>query len=521
MQFGSGRYRPPWQPAIISSRLTAWMKKMNRIACVSRPLTRIMALLTIALAAGCGGGGGGGGDTGPAPMPGNSIAPTVSGTINANGASNVAINTKVGATFSEAMDPSTIGPASFFLMQGTTVVPCTVSYTGLSAILAPASNLAPGTRYTVTVKGGAGGVKDLTGMSMTGDYVWSWTTGTAADTTAPRVVGTINANGATNIAVNSRIGATFSEGMDPLTINTATFLLTQGTTPVPGTVSYSGVNAVLVPAANLAAGTRYTVTIKGGAGGVKDLPGNLMAGDYVLSWTTGAAADTTAPTVTGTINPNGASNVALNTKVGAIFSEGMDPLTISTKTLTLMQGSTPVVGTVSYSGLSAVFAPSSNLAPTTTYTVTVKGGVSGVKDLAGNFLASDYVWGWSTGASNDSGPPMVLATTIANGATNVPVNPILVAIFSEAMDPLTITNVNCTLLETLTGATVTTGTVFYSGVSAEFRQDGFGPHPVFLLLPNTGYTITIRGGANGVEDLAGNPMTGDFVWTFTTGTTIL
>jgi hypothetical protein len=269
--------------------------------------------------------------------------------------------------------------------------------------------------------------------------------------------------------------------------------------------------------ANLAPGTRYVVTVKGGAGGVKDLAGNPMTSDFLFSWTTGAAGDTIPPTVSGTINGNGATNVALNTKVGASFSEAMDPLTISTKTLFLMQGTTLVPGTVSYSGVSAVFAPLSILASTTSYTATVKGGAGGVKDLAGNPLASDYVWAWSTGSSTDTVPPMVIATTVANGATNVPVNANLGVTFSEAMDPLTITNVSCTLVETATGKPRQGETVGYSGVTLVFQLDEFGPYPPYALFPNTSYTITIKGGVGGVEDLAGNPMAGDYSFSFTTG----
>jgi hypothetical protein len=66
------------------------------------------------------------------------------------------------------------------------------------------------------------------------------------------------------------------------------------------------------------------------------------------------------------------------------------------------------------------------------------------------------------------------------------------------MDPLTITNVNCTLTETSSGRAVS-ATVRYSGVSVELYLVDFGPKPsVYLLLPNTRYTFTIKGGADGV-----------------------
>ena len=490
---------------------------MKRFELVARPVKWLAAMLVVAVAAGCGGGGGGQDDS-PG-VPAKVLPPTVSGTAQVNGAVNVPTNAKIGATFSEAMDPASITAATFFVMQGATAVPGTVSYTGVSALFVPLAILAPNTRYTVTIKGGAGGSRDLAGTPMENDFSWSWTTGASADTIAPTVSGTLNRNGATNVAINTRVGATFSEAMDPLTINAATFFLTQGATAVPGAVSYTGVSAVLVPAANLAPGTVYTVTVRGGAGGAKDLAGNAMASDYSWSWTTSAAADTTAPTVSGTVNANGATNVAINTRIGATFSEAMDPLSVTVKTFFLTQGATAVPGTVSYSGVSAVFNPLDNLLPNTVYTVTVKAGALGVKDLAGNAMASDFVISWTTGAVTDAGAPTIVSTTIADGATNVPVDTPVGASFSEGMDPLTVTNVTCTLVQTATGTLAGTATVSYAENRFEFQLNlfDFGPQPPSSLVPNTGYTVTVKGGGGGVADLAGNPMTNDRTWSFTTG----
>src|SRR6185436_1679031 len=69
----------------------------------------------------------------------------------------------------------------------------------------------------------------------------------ATDTTAPTVSSTVPANAATGVAIGGNISAVFSEAMDPSTINTATFTLKQGTTAVPGTVSYSGGTATFDP----------------------------------------------------------------------------------------------------------------------------------------------------------------------------------------------------------------------------------------------------------------------------------
>jgi hypothetical protein len=81
--------------------------------------------------------------------------PQVSTTDPANVAIDVALNQKISATFSRAMDASTITASTFTLMDGTTAVPGFVSYSGTTAIFVPSSNLAPNTVYTVIITNGA------------------------------------------------------------------------------------------------------------------------------------------------------------------------------------------------------------------------------------------------------------------------------------------------------------------------------------------------------------------------------
>jgi len=59
----------------------------------------------------------------------------------------------------------------------------------------------------------------------------------------------------------------------------------------------------------------------------------------------------------------------------------------------LKQGSTSVAGTVTYSGTTATFTPSAALAGGTVYTGTI---TTGAKDAAGNALASNYSWSFTT-----------------------------------------------------------------------------------------------------------------------------
>jgi hypothetical protein len=318
----------------------------------------------------------------------------VSATVPANGTTGVGIDSQIAFTFSEPMDPSTISTATFTLMQGTTPVAGTVSYSGVTATFTPAENLAPLTTYTATI---STGVTDLAGNPLGADISWSFTTGTAPDTTTPTVSATVPANGTTGVGIGSQISFTFSEPMDPATISTATFTLMQGTTPVAGTVNYSGVTATFTPAQNLAPLTTYTATI---SSGVTDLAGNALGADISWSFTTGTAPDTTIPTVSATVPAHGTTGVGIGSQIASTFSEPMDPATISTATFTLMQGTTSVAGTVSYSGVTATFTPAGTLAPLTTYTATIS---TGARDLAGNALAADFVVSFTTATT-----PLVL-----------------------------------------------------------------------------------------------------------------
>ena len=458
------------------------------------------------------------------------LAPTVSFTVPARGATVVAINGKIAVTFSEPMKASTITKATFSLMQSSNEVGedegegegvvGTVSYAGVTATFTPARDLEPNTAYTAMVRRRA---RNLAGKALASDFVWSFTTGAASDTTPPNMSFTVPAGAATGMAINQKIAATFSEPMDPLTITTATLTLEEGATPVTGTVSYTGVTATFNPSSALAPNTTYTAKMTTEA---RDLAGNPLASDFVWSFTTGATPDTTAPAVSFTVPPlavnfagvtaalapalaapsvgivaNAGIGVPISGNVAATFSEAMDPLTITTVTFTLKQGITAVAGTVSYAGVTATFTPTSFLAPLTVYTATI---TTGATSLTGNTLAADFSWIFTTGVTPDTTRPVVSSTVPAGAVTGVAVNQKIAAAFSKAMDPLTVSTANFTLKH---GTTAVAGLVSYAGVTATFI-------PGSALAPLTTYTATI---STGVRDLPGNAPATDFSWSFSTG----
>lgn len=115
------------------------------------------------------------------------------------------------------------------------------------------------------------------------------------DTSPPTITGKSPTDGANGVALDVNTTATFSEPMDPSTLTTATFtLVRQGqSTPLPAAVSYAGQTATLNPTASLEPSTSYTATVKGGAGGAKDVAGNALASD--VNWTFQTAAGANNP----------------------------------------------------------------------------------------------------------------------------------------------------------------------------------------------------------------------------------
>jgi hypothetical protein len=117
--------------------------------------------------------------------------------------------------------------------------------------------------------------------------------------------------------------------------------------------------------------------------------------------------DTTPPTVAVSAPVNGAVNVVVTTTVRATFNESMNASTITSANVELRTSTNALVpATLTYDGATrvATLTPSAALANSATYTATVRGGSTGVKDVAGNALASNHTWSFTT-ASTTAPPP--------------------------------------------------------------------------------------------------------------------
>jgi hypothetical protein len=312
----------------------------------------------------------------------------------------------------------------------------------------------------------------------------------------------------TGACPNAPVSATFSLAMNPATISGTTFTLTgPGTTPVAGTVTYaaSSNTATFTPSSALALNTAYTATITTGA---LDAYGIGLASNFVWTFTTSGEA-CAPPNVLSEAPANLATGVCPATVVAATFNEAMNPATINATTFTVTTGTPPVAvtGVVSFTGSTASFTPASALALNTVYTATI---TTGAQDLNGDALANNFIWSFTTSATACA-PPTVISVAPPISATGICQNTVVVGTFSVAMNPATINSTTFTLTAPGTPPVAVAGTVTYNSAS-----DAATFTPTNPLGLNTLYTATITTGA---QDLSGDSLASDYVWTFTTSAT--
>ena len=375
------------------------------------------------------------------PVSATPTPPTVTDTLplaDATGVSRLAHPT---ATFSRAMDASTITSSSFTLRRtGGALVPAAVSYdaASLTATLVPTAQLDFSTSYTARIETT---VKAADGNALASPVSWTFTTQAPV---APEVTSTFPVAGVGNVSPSARPRAVFSRSLDPATVTAASFTLERpdGST-VSATVSYddSTRTATLAPTGDLAFSTLYTARLTTAITAVDGVP---LAS--ALTWTfTTATAPPPAPTVTARTPAVGATGVLRSSDVTATFSRDMDASTINASSFNLAASGTQVPATVTYDAPSrtARLVPDASLAFATVYTVTLS---TSVHASDGAELVSPVTWQFTTESAPP--PPAVTAFSPADGAAYVPRNATVQATFSREMNASTITSGSFTLRRT-------------------------------------------------------------------------
>jgi glucose/arabinose dehydrogenase len=377
-------------------------------------------------------------DTVPAPP--DSTAPTVTSVSPDQGAVRVNTGASVTATFSEPMDPTTLGTSTFVLRDaGGMVVPAAVTWDAstLAATLTPSAPLGPLTTYTATLKGGSASprVTDVAGNPLAADHAWSFTTDTAP--TCPCTIWSRSATPAIAADPDSKaieVGVKFRSDLDgfitglrfykgpgnsgphignlwtstgqrlaSVTFSAETAVGWQeAILPAPVAISRNTlyVASYHAPTGHYSASAGYFVTAGvsnpplrapatgavGGNGvyryGASGFPTSTVNGNNYwvdVVFDTSPAPDSTPPTVSSIQPAPGTTGVEVSTNVTATFSEPVNPATVDAGTMELRDPSGSLVpAAVSYdpATLTATLDPTGPLAANTTYTVTIRGGAT-------------------------------------------------------------------------------------------------------------------------------------------------
>jgi hypothetical protein len=318
------------------------------------------------------------------------IRPSVVSTNPISAAENVAPNNNVTAMFSEEMDASTI--TKFILLNGEQEVVGTTVFSDQTLSFNPEADLLPNTVYTATIDKSA---INMVGSTMWDDYAWEFTTGGEIDLVAPTVTLTNPEDNEVDVPLDQTIAFTFSESIDQSTINASSFELKQGETVVAGEITFDANTVILTPFEDLEANSSYSASI---TTAVKDLAGNAIAAIKTITFTT-IDVDVSIPRVNATNPLDGAESVVRNVVISVTFNEEMDVATINNSSFTLMQGTNSIAGEVSYNNEIATFSPQSTLDAGLTYTANIS---IAAQDLAGNALAADTEWSFTTTESSNN-----------------------------------------------------------------------------------------------------------------------
>ena len=216
------------------------------------------------------------------------------------------------------------------------------------------------------------------------------------------------------------------------------------------------------------------------------------------------SGDKTPPTLNSTSPADNAVGIPVDASVSATFSEAIASASISTQSFSLTPaGGSAVAGTFSTSGTTITFRPTVDLTYQTVHTARL---TTAITDLAGNHLAAEYSWSFTTQIDPNTLPAQITDTDPDSNTVDVEVDKVITATFSKGMDASTITTSSAQLRDS-TGAAVPS-TVTYTPAT---RTVSITPDD--SLDYDARYTVTL---GTAILDTFGVALASDYTWPFVT-----
>lgn len=431
--------------------------------------------------------------------------PTLQALDVANNATGIARTRSFTYTFSEALAQTSLTSATVYLrdVYGGTYAGSRTAV-DQNVVFTPYADL-PGDRlFTLSL---TTGVTDRAGNALQTTSTTSFRT--TSDALQPSVTSMWPAQAGTGISPAVQPTYTFSESMDPYTVEPSSLVFQdQFGSVIPFAIHASPDQKTLrvEPLVTLEENRQYTLAFLLGGAAATDVSGNGLSATQALAFTTGT--DATAPSVSSTTPTQGQARVSGNTLVQLAFDEALDPDWIDTTTITMTAGGEELAIVVEQPTASTLRITPVLLLPTSTScTVRLTGGHAGLRDVAGNVLAADYTFAFTT--SNDSNLPHAMLMP-PDGATSVPRGAHVSIVFDAPMDPTTMTSTTIRVCDDLWNPLP--GTLTLGGGN---RIATFTPTTAFD--GYTYYRTRVVGGSSGVRAVSGNWFAADQEARFRTG----
>ena len=258
--------------------------------------------------------------------------------------------------------------------------------------------------------------------------------------------------------------------------------------------------------ANLNPSATYTVDVSG----FDDVNGNLVT-PFSSTFTTGTAANPPGLSLTSTNVPYGATGVSPTQQLVLTFNQILDPTTVNSSTLEVMNGwnsNYGLAGTYVVSGSTVTFTPLTPFPNGANITV---GECGGPTDILGDVFYQGACWqqelmNFTVTGTPDTTPPTVVSVNPTDGATNVRHDLSVSITFSKSINPGSAGGFNT---ELFAGQDLQdNGNVSWS---VDHRTLTFN---IGALYNGATYTIVLPAG--GISDVSGNALANTFVSTFTT-----
>jgi large repetitive protein len=339
-----------------------------------------------------------------------------------------------------------------------------------------------------------------------GDEVANDTDPLNPDITPPTVLAIEPTDGTVDVCENQSISVSMSEAIRRSGVNKINFsLLKDDVTAVTGVLSLVSSNTELLfdPSDLLTDNSSYTVRVSN----VKDEAGNRLAAEFSASFDTGNCIDLDKPVLIDSSPVANATNVPINSRYTAILNEPIDPNTVTTDSVYVVDTSTNqrVNGIVSVTNDMRSITFVSDVP----YLVGRRHYIyftSAIRDLFGNTLNNTIRY-FTVSFDTDGDGPSIVASSFEDGFSGAPVNSKLRVRFDEGINALYLSGIR--LLDS-TGADV----ALSRSLSGDRAMVTIAP--LAALTADSTYQFLI----DGVQDLSGNLLANSRLINFTTSSEV-